>query len=207
MTLHSVARILLWCGWAIGVELVAWPMLIILAVVSATAFVFARFRHAAWRLLRRSRWLILILLVTYAYTLPGDHVWPAWGAWSPTLQGVAAGAVRVLRLSLMLIALAVLLVSTPRDRLIYGLYVLARPLTIVGLDRRAFAVRLGLTLEYIEKQAPPKDFSLSQRLAKLTQSEIQASDSAAYRLHIEPWQWHDSLVVLGALASLLLSVS
>ena len=207
MTLHSAARILLWCGWAIGVELVSWPMLIILAVVSATAFVFARFRHGAWRLLRRSRWLMLILLLTYAYTLPGDPVWPAWGAWSPTLQGVSAGAVRVLRLSLMLIALAVLLASTSRERLIYGLYVLARPLAFVGLDRRAFAVRLGLTLEYIERQKSPKDFSLSQWLAKLTQPEIQHHDSAVYQLHTERWQWHDSLVVLGALGGLLLSVS
>ena len=206
MTLHSAARILLWGGWAIGVELVSWPTLTILAVVSATAFVFARFRHGAWRLLRRSRWLMLILLLTYAFTLPGDPVWPAWGAWSPTLQGVTAGAVRVMRISLMLIALAVLLASTPRERLIYGLYVLARPLAILGLDRRAFAVRLGLTLEYIEGQKSSKDFSLSQWLAKLTQPEIQIHDSAVYRLQIERWRWCDSLVVLGALAGVLLSV-
>ncbi|MHB8915414.1 MAG: CbiQ family ECF transporter T component, partial [Thiobacillus sp.] len=181
MTLHSAARILLWCGWVVGVEVVSLSILSMLAVVSATAFVFARFRYGAWRLLRRSRWLMLILLLTYAYTLPGDPVWAAWGAWSPTLQGVRAGAVRVLQLSLMLIALAVLLASTPRDRLIYGLYELARPLAFLGFDRRAFAVRLGLTLEYIEQHASSKDVSLSQWLAKLTQPEIY-HDSAVYRL-------------------------
>lgn len=207
MTLHSAARILLWCGWAVGVELVSWPTLIILAVVSATAFVFARFRHGAWRLLRRARWLMLILLLTYAFTLPGDPVWSAWGAWSPTLQGMAAGAMRVLRLSLMLIALAILLASTPRSRLIYGLYILAQPFAMLGLDRRAFAVRLGLTLEYVERQASPKDFSLSQWLAKLKQPELQNKDSDIYRLQTERWKWHDSLVVLGALAGVLLSAS
>ena len=206
MNLHSTARILLWCGWAVGVEVVSVRILTILAVVSATAFVFARFRLGAWRLLRRSRWLMGVLLLTYAYTLPGDPVWAAWGAWSPTLQGVSAGAGRVLRLSLMLVALAVLLASTPRDRLIYGLYVLARPLTFLGFDRRAFAVRLGLTLEYIEQQAPSKDISLSLWLAKLTQPEIHP-DAGVYHLQAERWRWHDSLVVLGALAGLLLSVS
>lgn len=209
MTLHSAARILIWCGWAIGVELVSLPILTVLAVVSATAFVFARFRRSAWHLLRRTRWLMLILLLTYAYTLPGDIVWPAWGSWSPTLQGVMAGTVRVLRLSLMLIALAVLLASTPRARLIYGLYVLARPLALLGFDRRAFAVRLGLTLEYIERPETPmdKDLSLSQWLAKLKQPVPQDDDSAVYRLPTERWKWHDSLFVLAAWSALLLSVS
>ena len=206
MNLHSTARILLWCGWAVGVEVVSLRILTILAVVSATAFVFARLRHSAWRLLRRSRWLMLVLLLTYAYTLPGDPIWAAWGAWSPTLQGVSAGAVRILRISLMLIALAVLLVSTSRERLIYGLYVLARPLTFLGFDRRAFAVRLGLTLEYIAQHASSKNVSLSQWLAKLTQPEIH-HNSAIYRLQAERWRWHDSLMVIVAFASVLLSIS
>ena len=206
MILHSAARILLWCGWAVGVEVVSLRILTMLAVVSATAFVFAQFRYGAWRLLRRSRWLMGVLLLTYAYTLPGDAVWPVWGAWSPTLQGLTAGTVRVLRISLMLIALAVLLGSTPRDRLIYGLYVLAMPLTFLGFDRRAFAVRLGLTLEYIEQQASPKDVSLSQWLAKLTQPEPQP-DAGVYRLQTERWRWHDSLVVVGALVGVILSAS
>ena len=195
MTVHSAARILLWCGWAIGVEFVAVPTLNILAVVSATAFVFANHRRVAWRLLYRSRWLMLVLLLTYAYTLPGNPMFPAWGSWSPTQQGATAGAVRVLRLSLMLIGLAVLLVSTPRARLIYGLYVLLRPLAWLGFDRRAFAVRLGLTLEYIERQTPGG--SLQQWLAKLKQPVHPDIEPTVYRLQTERWQWHDCFL-LGA---------
>lgn len=206
MILHSAARILLWCGWAVGVEVVSLRILIMLAVVSATAFVFARFRRGAWRILRRSRWLMLVLMLTYAYTMPGDALLPTWGAWSPTFEGVSAGAVRILRIGLMLIALAILLASTPRDRLIYGLYVLARPLTLLGFDRRAFAVRLGLTLEYIEQQASHKDSSLSQWIAKMTEPQVH-HDSAVYRLQTEHWRWQDSFVVLSALAALMLSAS
>jgi len=204
--LHSAARILLWCGWAIGVELVSLPTLYTLAVVSATAFVFSRFRFSVWRLLRRSRWLMLILLLTYAYTLPGTLLWAEWGALSPTLEGLAGGGVRVLRLALMLVALAVLLTSTPRAWLIYGLYVLARPFAVFGLDRRAFAVRLGLTLEYIEQQDPHARASLSQWLASLQQPLAPDNGPGVYRLQTQRWKWYDSLAMLGALAAVLLSV-
>ena len=204
MTAHSAARILLWCGWAIGVECVAVPTLHVLAVVSATAFVFGPYRHAAWRLLYRSRWLMLVLLLTYAYTLPGNPIWPAGGGWSPTQQGVTAGAVRVLRLSLMLIGLAVLLVSTPRARLIYGLYVLLRPVAWWGFDRRAFAVRLGLTLEYIERHAPGG--SLQQWLAKLKEPVHPDSEPTVYRLQTERWQWHDNVLIAGMGAAMLVSM-
>lgn len=204
MTVHSAARILLWCGWALGVEFVSMPTLNILAVVSATAFVFEPSRRAAWHLLYRSRWLMLVMLLTYAYTLPGNPIWPAWGSWSPTQQGMTAGVVRVMRLGLMLIGLAVLLVSTPRERLIYGLYVLLIPIGWLGFDRRAFAVRLGLTLEYIERQAPAG--SLQQWLAKLKQPEHQDIEPNVYRLQTERWHWHDSLLLVGTGLVLLVSM-
>jgi FimV-like protein len=41
---HPAARILLWCGWAAAVELAAASPLIILAVATATAFLFAPIR-------------------------------------------------------------------------------------------------------------------------------------------------------------------
>ena len=204
MTVHSTARILLWCGWAYGVESVNPPTLIMLAVVSATAFVFEPYRRAAWRLLYRSRWLMLVLLLTYAYTLPGKPIWPEWGGWSPTQQGLTAGGVRALRLGLMLIGLAMLLVSTPRLRLIYGLYVLLRPFQCLGFNRRAFAVRLGLTLEYIDRHAPGG--SLQQWLAKLKQPIDQDIEPTVYRLPTERWRWHDSLLLAGAWSVVLVTV-
>lgn len=204
MTVHSAARILLWCGWAIGVEFVSAPTLNLLAVVSATAFVLAPYRRAAWRLLYRSRWLMLVILLTYAYTLPGNPIWPAWGYWSPTQQGLSAGALRVVRLGLMLIGLAVLLVSAPRARLIYGLYVLLRPIAWLGFDRRAFAVRLGLTLEYIERQAPGG--SLQQWLAQLKQPVHPGIEPTVYRMQADRWQWHDSVLIVGMVTTMLLGL-
>ena len=197
-SLHPVARILLWCGWAVGVELVSLPALYGMAVVSATAFVFSRLRHAAARLLYRSRWLLVVLLLTYAYTLPGHLVWPELGLASPTEEGVKSGLARILRIALMLVALAVLLASTERSRLIYGLYILMRPLTALGFDRRAFTVRLGLTLDYVERA--PK---ATQWLQVLRQPLPVVDTPAVYSLTPECWKGRDSLAILAALSAVL----
>jgi len=192
--LHPAARILLWCGWAVAVERAAQTPLIFLAVAAATAFLFAPVRLQLLRLLRRTRWLLLVLLLTYAYLLPGTAVWPALGWASPALEGVQQGVLRVGRLVLMLAGLALLLASTSRPRLIYGLYVLARPLTWLGFDRRAFAVRLGLTLDYVERTPKPANW--------LDALRVPLPDEATpttYTLEAERWQSRDSAVILVSL--------
>jgi energy-coupling factor transporter transmembrane protein EcfT len=165
-----------------------------LAVALATAFLFAPVRHETWRLLRRTRWLMAVLLLTYAYTLPGTPLWPPLEWASPTLEGLRQGGLRVARLALMLAGLAVLLASTSRPRLIYGLYGLARPLVWLGFDRRAFAVRLGLTLDYVEHAPKP-----ARWLDALRAPLPDAAGPATYTLQAERWQGCDSAVILAGL--------
>ena len=191
---HPAARILLWCGWAVAVERAALSPLILLAVACVTAFLFAPVRHEGRRLLRRTRWLLAVLLLTYAYALPGSALWPMLGWASPGVEGLQQGALRAGRLVLMLGGLAVLLATTSRPRLIYGLYVLARPLAWLGLDRRAFAVRLGLTLDYVEHAPRPARW--------LDALRVPVSDEAmpaTYTLETERWQTRDSAVILAGL--------
>lgn len=192
--IHPTARILLWCGWAVAVERAALSPLIILAVASATAFLFAPVRLQLLRLLRRTRWLLAILLLTYAYVLPGMPLWPALDWASPSVEGVQQGALRTGRLVLMLAGLALLLAYTSRPRLVYGLYVLARPLAWLGFDRRAFAVRLGLTLDYVER-APEQ----ARWLEALRQPLPDDTTPATYTLEAERWQSRDSAVILAGL--------
>lgn len=193
-TLHPLARILLLCGWAVAVEAAALPVLALLAVVSATAFVFAPARADWLRLLRRSRWLLAVLLLTYAYATPGTALWPAFGWASPAIEGLQQGALRLARLALLLAGVALLLAATSRPRLIYGLYALAWPLARVGFDRRAFAVRLGLTLDYVAA-APPR----GRWLDALRAVPADPGTPTTYALHAERWQSHDSAVILAGL--------
>lgn len=191
-SLHPVARIVLWCGWAVAVERAALPALIPLAVASATAFLFSPVRLQLWRLLRRTRWLLLVLLLTYAWTIPGEALWHGWA--SPSVQGLQHGALRAGRLCLMLAGLAALLATTSRPRLVYGLYALAKPLNRLGFDRRAFAVRLGLTLEYVEHAPKP-----ARWLDALRAAPSDDATPAVYTLEGERWQSRDSAVILAAL--------
>lgn len=193
-SIHPVARILLWCGWAVAVEHTDLPTLFILAVVTATAFLFPRVRSESARLLRRIRWLIAVLVMTYAYTVPGTLLWPDLGWASPGVNGIELGVLRAGRLGLMVIGLAALLAYTSRPRLIYALYVLALPFTWLGLDRRAFAVRLGLTLEYVEN-APPAGRWMETLRTPLPDDPSQDT----YILHAERWQVSDSAVILAGL--------
>jgi energy-coupling factor transporter transmembrane protein EcfT len=192
--LHPAARILLWCGWAVAVERAALPPLIVLAVATATAFLFAPVRIQLLRLLRRTRWLLAVLLLTYAYALPGSALWPALDWASPSVEGLRQGALRSGRLVLMLAGLAFVLATTSRPRLIYGLYALSLPLIWLGFDRRAFAVRLGLTLDYVERAPKPANWLEALR--------VPLPDEAtpdSYTLEAERWQSRDSIVILAGL--------
>ncbi|MCD6705132.1 MAG: hypothetical protein LT080_01595 [Thiobacillus sp.] len=184
-----------------AVERAALSPLMILAVAAATALLFAPARHEGWRLLRRTRWLMAVLLLTYAYSLPGIPLWPSLGWASPSVEGLQQGALRIGRLVLLLAGLAALLAYTSRPRLIYGLYALARPLAWLGFDRRAFAVRLGLTLDYVE-HAPKPTRWLDALRAPLPDDAAPAT----YTLHTERWQGCDSAVILGGLLLLLVVV-
>jgi energy-coupling factor transporter transmembrane protein EcfT len=178
----------------VAVERAAFHQLPFLAVATATAFLFAPARIQLLRLLRRTRWLLAILLLTYAYTLPGDPLWPALGWASPGVDGLQQGALRAGRLVMMLAGLAVLLAYTSRPRLIYGLYALARPLAWLGFDRRAFAVRLGLTLDYVEQAPKPVRW-----LESLRAPPADDATPATYRLQAERWQSGDSALILAGL--------
>ena len=184
----------MWCGWAVAVERAAPTQIPILAVALATAFLFAPVRNETWRLLRRTRWLMAVLLFTYAYTLPGTPLWPPLEWASPTLEGLRQGGLRVARLALMLSGLAVLLAFTARPRLVYGLYGLARPLVWLGFDRRAFAVRLGLTLDYVEHAPKP-----ARWMDALRAPLPDTAGPATYTLQAERWQGCDSALILASL--------
>jgi hypothetical protein len=177
----------------VAVEIAAPLSLSLLAAALATAFLFSTVRQHAYRLLRRTRWLLLVLFVAYALSLPGVPLLPA-GTWpSPTVEGVEAGAWRVARLLMLLGGLAVLLATTERRQLIYGLYVLARPLCWLGLDRRVFAVRLGLVLDYAEA-ARPRSW---REMFDAAGQDTGQPDRLV--LPVQNWQIRDSLVILATL--------
>lgn len=101
------------------------------------------------RMLKRMRWLFASLAAVYLWFTPGEPLLSTMGAFSPTLEGLKAGALRVGLLVVLVAAVNLLLQSTSREQLLVGLYWLARPLEWLGLSRERLAVRMVLVLETV----------------------------------------------------------
>lgn len=146
---HPAAQIVIWGALALLLQHMR-PLVLLLSC--AILFALSLHMNAALllRLLRRTRWILLSLLLIYAYTTPGAGLWADLGAASPTREGLQEGVLQLVRLLGVLSSLAILLVLLPLPRLISGLYTLAYPLRWLGVARERIAVRLALTLEYAE---------------------------------------------------------
>jgi energy-coupling factor transport system permease protein len=119
------------------------------------------------RLLKRVRYILLFLLIVYAYNTPGEYVAGWYFSTAPSYEGVHAGVEQMLRLAAILAGLALLLATTGREQLIAGLYWLARPFRFAGLDPERFAVRLWLTLYYVEHGMKSRQHNSIHQLMKL----------------------------------------
>lgn len=146
---HPAVQILVWVLLALLAQHMRAPALLALTVV-LLMLALKLCTAQLLGLLRRTRWILLSLLLIYAYTTPGVALWGGLGSVSPTREGLLDGLLQLGRLLSVLSGLAILLVLLPQEHLISGLYTLAYPLCWFGLSRERIAVRLALTLEYAE---------------------------------------------------------
>jgi energy-coupling factor transporter transmembrane protein EcfT len=161
-----------------------------------------------WRLLRRVRWLLLFLLIIFAFNTPGEYVkqWPldVGQAFAPTYEGLSAGLLQAAKLCIMLAGLSLLLATTDRESLIAGFYLLATPLRIVKLNPERFAARLWLTLHYVE-QAPKAGLekngvqqNILDRFSELNMFEGHTIKAPEHiQLILPDLTWRDMLVMIG----------
>lgn len=149
MKFHPATQILVWCLLAALLQLLAFDVLLLVAGAVLLCAV-AVSRHKFAQLLRRTRWILLSLLLIYAWSTPGAALYEPFGAFSPSREGLLDGLSQLLRLLAALAALAMLLDRLHRMQLISGLYTLFAPLQWMGGVRERFAVRLALTLHYAE---------------------------------------------------------
>lgn len=149
MRFHPVTQIFVWCLLAIAMQVLV-PSALLVASSSILMGALLTSRHKLLLLLRRTRWVMLSLLLIYAYSTPGHTLLEALGALSPTREGVTDGVLQLMRLLASLAALAILLERLHRDQFISGLYLIFAPLQWLGMSRERLAVRLALTLHYAE---------------------------------------------------------
>lgn len=96
------------------------------------------------RMVWRLRWLLLSIIAIYLLFVPstGEQTLKAAG-----LQALHQVAVLVLLVS----AAGLLFMTTGRERLVYAVYWLSRPLLLLGVSPERVAVRLLLCMEKVKK--------------------------------------------------------
>lgn len=171
-------------------------MLLILLLMALSVLIMQR--RTPFRLLWRTRWLLLVLFWGYAYSLPGESVWQAWGSAAPSWEGVRHGAEQAARLIVLLLWLDILVLRLSAHELLAGLYQLIRPVSRIGLDPSRVALRLGLTLRAIEDMERGRG-----NLRSLLTLDFQADLPQQIQLHLSPLRLFDVAVPGLVLAGLL----
>ena len=149
MRFHPAAEILTWCLLVVALQtLKAEELLILSGLILFVALLASN--HKFILLLRRTRWVMLSLLLIFAYSTPGVPLFNQLGILSPTREGLLDGTLQLIRLTTALAGLAILLDRLHRQKLIAGLYTLFAPIRWLGISRKRLAIRLALTLHYAE---------------------------------------------------------
>jgi energy-coupling factor transporter transmembrane protein EcfT len=154
-----------------------------------------------FKLLRRMRYILLFMLIVYAFNTPGEYLsdWPLTLA--PTYEGIMAGIEQAVRLSLVLAGLALLLANTSREQFIAGLYILALPFRHVGANPERFAVRLWLTLHYVEHLKISGRKGMLNQLKELeTCAEMDRSAPETITLVNPQFGWQDVFIIMALIS-------
>ena len=192
--MHPASRILIYLLAALaipGLPFFLLPLLLLAALAVDS-------RPQPWRLIWRTRWLLLVLCLGYAYSLPGEPAMAWLGEFSPSREGLLRGGQQALRLLVLLIWLDVLVLRLPSAALMAGVYTLLRPFARLGLNVERAALRLGLTLRAIENLERGRG-----NLRRLFGEELGADLPTFVHLEVQPMRLRD-MVLPAFLASLLL---
>jgi energy-coupling factor transporter transmembrane protein EcfT len=173
-------------------------------VIALLSISFSVNQFTLLNMLRRVRWLLIVLVLVYAFAAPGEYMQIWRFRVKPTYEGVTLGLTHALNIVSMLAGLSLVLATTSRSKLIGGIYQLFKPLKYLGLNAEKFAVRIWLTLDYAEARQSftfqhLKAFRLDQALeAHLSESKSSPDQIAIEVYSFKLFDWIVSgLILLG----------
>jgi energy-coupling factor transport system permease protein len=144
--INPAAQLLAWGILLAALVAVPWPSVLLIAcLVLAMALSYARILMLS--LLRRTRWLLLAVLVLFGWLTPGM---PVTGLPGATADGLQQGIEQLSRLSVSLAMVAILLRRMPTERLLAACHGLLMPLKYLQVNIDRFILRLALTLRRID---------------------------------------------------------
>jgi hypothetical protein len=201
------------------------------AVLFATSLVLALYvatstTHLApaLKMLRRMRWLFISIVGFYFWFTPGEPLFGIVSSWLPSVEGLQLGGARIAALVTLVLAVNLLLQTTPRDTMVSAVLWLTQPLRWLGFAHERLAVRLTLVFEAVrevqslyaavptsvERRMPLARFG--DRVATLFEQTLQRADAQElHELRVDisaspPWyQWlyplFTAIAMLAVLAS------
>jgi len=141
-----------------------------------------------WRLVKRTLVLLLTLFLVFAYSLPG-------------IEGIRDACLHVLRLLVLLGALAWLSAPMGYQAMMGGLWFLLRPLRFLGVPLDRSVVRLSLALDDLDKQPARRGLQAWKEDLLLCETHT-APMGRRVCLELPRWEWADSLIVVLAALTL-----
>jgi energy-coupling factor transporter transmembrane protein EcfT len=128
-------------------------------------------------MLKRMRWLFLSMLVIYFWFTPGQAFLPFIADYSPTWQGIRMAGYRIGSLVVIVVAVNIVIKSTPKELITSGLLWLLEPLSYVGLPHERLAVRIVLTFNMISEIQ--YEYDLLKRSKRTSDALIQGRPKGA----------------------------
>jgi energy-coupling factor transport system permease protein len=144
---HPASLLLTWLGFALVLQWISLPWLMFLSLTTVGLSLCSAFERSR-NLFRRSRWLLLSLLILFVFVTPGEFLPGVWGRLGLTYEGLRQGAEQLGRLLAMLSSLALLHQYLGTQGLLAGFHSLLAPFPW----RRATVVRLLLVIEFVEQK-------------------------------------------------------
>lgn len=182
---HPASLLITWIGLVLAVQVMRWPGLVWLGLMVGLVAIFCVPQRAG-RLLRRVRYLLLVLLVLFAWFTPGELLISGFPG-SPSREGLVLAAVHGGRLILVVLLAAILLESLDASALACGIDLLCRPLGWTGVSPERLIVRFLLVFQYVENPPAGGWRALLQDSTMLPDQQIPA-------MRRLPWCWQDWLL-------------
>lgn len=151
--MHAGLLILLWLI-AVAILQSLDGVALLVAVLCCGAGALYRAGAKCLRLLKRIRYLLVAIIVLFAFFTPGQALFIDFPRLSPSLEGIRLALEQAGRILTVVFCVAVLMQHLSTNRLIGGIYALLRPFATLGVPTERIAVRIMLTLRNVDADIP-----------------------------------------------------
>lgn len=190
LPLHPATRLFVWLALLVAVQFLSGTMLAVACLIAPVSG--ARVMRRGWRLVWRARWLLLSLLVVFAWGTAGEPLWDS--ALAPTHEGFLEAMKHLGRMILVLVSVAAFLEFMPLADLLSATHTWLLPFRRCGIDTTRGVVRLMLVLRYVETLPRPRDWKTLLEMPEVCTSEVVEIDRQALG-------WGDAALISGLMGA------